>query len=193
MIDIIILAAGNASRMGQIKQLLPYKGKPLLLHVMETSMTLDARCHVVLGANQEIIAERLPVDTSIIINKNWQEGLGSSIANATKHIMETYVDNSGLLVLLADQIFITSETLQSLLHAYLQHEGQKNVATSSEHYKGVPAVFSPNYYKDLIQLKGDKGAKSIIHKNSIFHAVSPNELKDIDTPEDYENIQTPVK
>jgi molybdenum cofactor cytidylyltransferase len=33
----IILAAGSASRMGLTKQLLPYKGKPLLAHVIENS------------------------------------------------------------------------------------------------------------------------------------------------------------
>ncbi|HEV3326841.1 MAG TPA: NTP transferase domain-containing protein, partial [Puia sp.] len=77
----IILAAGNSSRLGRPKQLLPYRGKTLLTHVVAEALAADMQPVVVVtGAYQEEIRDFLkgqPV--SIIHNPHWETGMASGI------------------------------------------------------------------------------------------------------------------
>ena len=73
-VAILILAAGNSSRLGEPKQLVLYKGKPLITHVIEQA--LFAKTHsvfVVLGGNKEVIYPKIAhLPVTFIQNKNWQ-------------------------------------------------------------------------------------------------------------------------
>ncbi|MBK7650151.1 MAG: NTP transferase domain-containing protein [Flammeovirgaceae bacterium] len=54
-ISILILAAGNSSRLGQSKQLVPIQGEPLLLKSVREAMGAQAESIVVvLGAQAEV-------------------------------------------------------------------------------------------------------------------------------------------
>ena len=57
---IILLAAGRSSRMGKPKQLLPYKGKSLLVHAAITATATGLTpVTVVLGANGQLMEKEL--------------------------------------------------------------------------------------------------------------------------------------
>ena len=78
----IILAAGSASRMGSLKQLLPYGNGTLLTHSIQQAQQAGFdRIIVVVGAESERVRSSLtgqPVE--IAFNENWEVGMGSSIA-----------------------------------------------------------------------------------------------------------------
>ena len=54
----LLLAAGASRRIGTPKQLLPWRGKTLIEHQIETLLKTDQEVYLVLGAHAELI---LPV------------------------------------------------------------------------------------------------------------------------------------
>jgi molybdenum cofactor cytidylyltransferase len=76
MTGLIILAAGESSRLGQPKQNLMFKGQTLLQHAVDSA--LQSNCEhviVVLGANADKIK---PIRaTTTLYNKDWKEGMAS--------------------------------------------------------------------------------------------------------------------
>ena len=78
---VLVLAAGNSSRMGQPKQLLRYQDSTLLLHAVDQSMQLPgAAVTVVTGASKELVEEQLAGrNLAIRYNADWEMGMGSSI------------------------------------------------------------------------------------------------------------------
>jgi molybdenum cofactor cytidylyltransferase len=64
------------------------------------------------------------------------------------------------------------------------------VTSFYEGRKGVPAYFHKELFSELLQLKGDRGARDIIMKHGNESASVPFPLGaiDIDTPEEYEAL-----
>ena len=90
----IILAAGNSTRMTQIKQNLPWKGETLLTHVIRQLKQSEASSvYVVLGAHKdEILSSNDLSNSSVIHNENWELGMGISLARAVDHILQSDVE-----------------------------------------------------------------------------------------------------
>jgi len=187
-IAIILLAAGNAKRMGQSKQLLPWGDSTLLGSVIENILSADANeIFVVLGAYRNEIKEKIDLSkTTTIINENWQQGLGSSIALATTEIEKKYPHINAVLFVLADQPFISSIHLNAMINL---HEKDKEaiIITRKEEYEGVPVLFPRKYFSKLMVLSNDEGAKQIIDKNrdEVIEVISQCDINDIDTVESY--------
>lgn len=71
-IAVVVLAAGNAKRLGQSKQLLPWGNSTLLEHVVKNVLTVDAHnFFVVLGAYSNEIIEKTDLSgATVLINDN---------------------------------------------------------------------------------------------------------------------------
>lgn len=191
-IAIAILAAGASKRMGSPKQLLSWGESTLINHAITFSKNTKAnKVIVILGANGEAISMKIEdVDVSVVINNEWQKGLGKSIATAAQFILDLKQEVDGLLIVLADQPFVTSEYLDEMI-AEFDKGLSKIVATSYDSKKiGVPALFGESFFTELSQLSGDEGAKSLIKKYDGFVKVqTPNFNNfDIDTKADYEKF-----
>ena len=85
---VLILAAGAASRFGSLKQLALIDGKPMLQHCIDTANSLfpDA-VYTVLGNQSQQVIDGIS-GTHVIINPQWQRGLGSSIAAGTAYLQD---------------------------------------------------------------------------------------------------------
>jgi len=185
---IIILAAGSSSRLGKPKQLLRYNNQSLLQHIV--NIALEAAIGpvvVVLGAEADLIKKDLD-ETKIItvINKNWQEGMGSSIRSGLQQFTDRFPDAEGVIFTVCDQPFITSTLLYQLLATY-QKTKNPVIASVYEDTQGTPAFFHRDIFPELSALKADKGAKQIInnHKDHIGLVSFPMGSRDIDTESDY--------
>ena len=177
----LILAAGAASRFGSAKQLISHLGKPLLQHCIDKANTLcPYRVSVVLGANHQKIEPQIS-GAKIIRNNHWQQGLGASIAVGVENIDP---QSDGLLILLADQIALTTEDLKLLLKAF---DGSNTVSAYYASRRGVPALFPRSLYADLKLLSGDSGAKALLQRRDInlVEIALPQAAMDIDTPADW--------
>ena len=186
---ILILAAGNSSRMGKTKQLLPYKNATLLEWAIEQAQkSVVKNVFCVLGANKEVIEKQLSTKTvEIIYNPNYKDGLSTSIVKGIEFLLNYNFDS--VLIMLADQPHVTSEYLNSLIEAS-KNNPSKLIASNYQGSVGVPAIFPKNYFNDLLDLKGDKGAKNFLlqQNNNVIKVNSTQNLLDIDTPEDYQHL-----
>lgn len=189
---VIILAAGNSTRLGKPKQLLEFQGKTLIRRAAETA--LAAGCEnvvVVLGANSDRIKkeiENLPL--KIVINENWESGMSSSIKTGLEKLLETEPNPSSVILTLCDQPLVDAKTILRLIET--RHKTQKKiVACEYRETLGVPVIFSREMFKELLNLQGDAGAKFLIKKylSDAAKIPVPEAAIDIDTAEDYEKLK----
>lgn len=184
----LILAAGNSSRMGEAKQLLPWSQNTLLGNVIEVANTAKIdKVFVVLGAEaQRIEKQMVSRNYTVILNKNWQEGLGSSISAGISGIVNSEARPNAILIMLADQPFIDKTYINTLIGHYEANDG-KIIATQYSSKMGVPAIFDKSFFSALQNLNGDEGAGRLIRNNPEFcYSIDPGKkATDLDTPEDY--------
>lgn len=188
VIDAILLAAGASRRMGQAKQLLPYRGSTLLAHAIETVLASQVRSlTVVLGASATTIREsiaHLPVN--IVLNPNWEQGMSSSLVSGLPHIAPTA---EGLLVCLGDQPHITTDWYNQLIASFPRAPHQL-VSTTYQGKMGVPVVWGSAWFSQLSELTGQHGARNLL-RQAASQAVQlpfPAAALDIDHPEDYQEL-----
>jgi molybdenum cofactor cytidylyltransferase len=187
-VPLLLLAAGGSTRMGQPKQLLEYRGRPLLRHSVEQALASVCRpIVVVLGADADACRaaiDDLPVQT--VINTGWAAGMGSSIRVGLSAI-ETHAD--AVVIALCDQPLISAAFLDSLVHAHIER-GVAMVAASYDNRPGVPALFARSLFPALAALDGQAGAKALLQGagGDLLTIPAPQAAVDVDTPDDYARL-----
>jgi molybdenum cofactor cytidylyltransferase len=182
----IVLAAGQASRMGRIKQLLKHQNKTLVQTVMDKISKLGMPMIVVLGAYHDQIAENIKDHKAVIvINPNWKQGIGTSISYGLSAATDRFDELQAVMIVLADQPGITEEHFVNLMKKGLT--SGKMVATKYRDTLGVPAYFPKQYFDALKALTGDHGAKSLFMKkpDQVQYIVCEAAALDIDTEQDW--------
>ena len=193
----LLLAAGNSSRMGKPKMLLPFNGKTLLQHsIDEIKKITDQKLLVVTGCYHSLLKEQLQQQQILFFqNEHWQEGMASSIGAGMKYILQYFPDAVNVMILVCDQPFISAGLFQQMITK--KAELVKGIiACKYNDTTGVPVLFDKKYFARLAILKGDVGAKKLVQQFVEDTAVIdfPEGAADIDTPEDYEKfIKTPNK
>lgn len=192
-VSILILAAGNSSRLGQPKQLIEFAGKPLICHIIEQALIAKMRSvFVVLGGNKSLILPKIThLPITIVENENWQKGMGSSIAIGLKAIQKQHPETTGIVTLLCDQPFVSADLIYQIIQQQ-QATQAEIVASSYAGNVGVPAFFSQTIFKNLLKLTKKGGAQRIIQQHiSTTSCISfPEGIFDIDTPEDLARLKT---
>ncbi len=183
---VVLLAAGNSSRMGSPKQLLEFRGRPLLRHAaMAALSSVCRRVIVVLGATADELRPALAgLPVTIVVNEQWQEGMGTSIHAGVQAADLEGVD--GLILALADQPFITPQIFNRLVLGHIE-SGQPIVASRYADTVGVPVFFSRDFFPVLEALKPTQGCKGVIlqYAERAIHFDCPEAEADVDTIEDY--------
>ncbi|MBV9345575.1 MAG: nucleotidyltransferase family protein [Gammaproteobacteria bacterium] len=187
----IVLAAGASSRFGSPKQLLRVAGRPLL-HTMVTraAEVTGAALIVVLGSGAEELAPLLKHSPgSLVINQEWREGLASSIRAGIARLPATC---AGALLVLADQAAVTADDLLRLAGTW-RRQPQYIAAASYAGTTGVPAIFPRTLFRELGELRGDIGARTLLRRNAarVVRVSMPSAALDVDTPEDLLGLSEP--
>ena len=187
---IIILAAGNSSRLGRPKQLLAYKDKPLLQVISDAALQTAFRpVTIVLGAYKNEIAKQINGGVNYVINDHWQQGMASSIAAGLAATLELSPGIQHVIITVSDQAFISQKIFEQL-YQQQQLSGKGIVASRYGETAGTPVLFSKKYFAGLLSLKGDSGAKSILKtypEDTEAITFEKGEM-DIDTEEDYKKL-----
>jgi molybdenum cofactor cytidylyltransferase len=186
----IVLAAGASTRFGSAKQLVRIAGRPMLHATVTRAVDVAGNAViVVLGARAEELAPLLSHSpASIVINRDWREGLGSSIRSGVARLPAAC---SGVLLLLADQAAVTAEDLRRLVSAW-RRQPEYVAAAIYGSTVGVPAIFPRSAFGDLLKLRGDQGARALIQRNPdrVVRVPMDSARIDIDTPEDLLAIES---
>ena len=184
----IVLAAGASTRFGSPKQLVRVSGRPLLHTIVARAVELAGHSvTVVLGAHAAELAPLLRHSpASVIVNRDWQEGIASSLRAAIGHVPG---GSDGVLIALADQPMVTTEDLRRLAGAW-RRQPAFIAAAQYGATTGVPAIFPRTSFEDLAALRGDRGAQLLLRRNPdrVVRVPMPSAALDIDTPEDLLSI-----
>ncbi len=186
----LVLAAGTSSRLGQPKQLLPYRGTILLdwvVRTAEAAASLD-RVTVVLGGAAREVRERLtPGRARIVENPDFGEGCSSSYQAG---IASLDASTAAVVVVLGDQPGVEVESIDLLVSEW-RRVGARIMATSYRGERGHPLLFSRELFGELNGLHGDKAAWKVLDRNpGRVHDVPVDRQlpRDVDTWRDYEAV-----
>ena len=193
MIYGILLAAGLSSRMGQAKQLLAWRDRPLVRHAAEMALASRlAGLVVVLGAGAEAAREGLaglsgPVQT--VQNDDYASGQASSLRCGLGALPATA---SAAVVLLADMPLVGPALINSLITAYETAPAALAVVPRYGGRRGNPVLLAAGLFAELRALEGDTGARPVLERHA-DHVIwldlaDPAVVTDIDTPEAYKNV-----
>jgi molybdenum cofactor cytidylyltransferase len=187
----VVLAAGGSTRFGKSKQLAAFRGETFVRHIV--AATVEAGCApvvVVVGEDAaQITLELNGLAASIAMHPQWSIGLGSSIGVGVKHVIDSAAEPDAAILLACDQPFVSAATLRQLIQLRLT-SGKPIVASAYAATLGIPALFDRSCFPDLLQLKGDSGAKGIIlsRQHNVAPFYFPAAAIDIDTAADYQRF-----
>ena len=187
----ILLAAGNALRMGRPKQLLDFGGAPLVRRAAAEALASGcAPVVVVCGAAGDAIAaalDGLPVEFAH--NERWEEGMGTSIQYGLRQLDAVGERVAGMILSLADQPLLDRATFCHLIEMQ-RKTGLPIVTSEYAGTVGVPVLFMREMFPPLMALPAGQGCKGVIQRNAARAARidCPDALADVDTPEDYQRV-----
>jgi molybdenum cofactor cytidylyltransferase len=183
----LVLAAGRSSRLGRPKQLLPYRGRPLLEAVLSTARTCNVNQRLVAlgGAADDV---RGAVDLSgfsVVENSAYGTGCSSSIAAAVS-VLDA--DTDVLVLLLGDQPGVTRDAVDRLLAG----RGSSPLAVCRyDDGIGHPFAFGRQVLPDLQLLHGDKAVWKLLEQRAddVVEVAVPGPVPlDVDTEGDYQQL-----
>jgi len=180
----IVLAAGASTRFGSAKQLVRIGDRPLLsLIAGRAAEVVGHALIIVLGAGAAELAPLLKHSAgSIVVNRDWREGLASSIRAGVARLPSAC---AGVMLVLADQACVTAEDLRRLAGAWRRQP----LSVAAARYGatvGVPAIFPRHLFGELGELKGDTGARALLkrHADTLVKVPMASAAFDLDTPDD---------
>lgn len=182
----IVMAAGESSRFGTAKQLLPFGDTTLLGHVVRNvnRSTLD-RVVVVLGREAPKVRSSFESGPAVVVdNLSYGEGCASSLLAGLDEAGEC----AGIVLILGDQPGVKAEYIDSVINEW-RTAPQWASATQYREDLGHPLVFAQSAFDDLRALHGDKAVWKLIegYPDRVLRVEIDAELPpDIDTPAEYE-------
>jgi molybdenum cofactor cytidylyltransferase len=184
----IVLAAGASSRMGTQKLLLPYGDKTVIEKVIEQVHSLvGPDIVVVLGSHRDEIREKIGrPELKYVHNLHYMEGMLSSVICGFQALPD---EVKAALVYLADQPQIPSEIAMQVISTW-KLSGKGIVIPVYSGKRGHPVLIETRYMKEIEQLDPEQGLRMLSKKFSYdvqeVECTYQEILRDIDTPEDYQ-------
>ena len=188
----IVLAAGTSTRMGKVKQLLPIDGRPVLEHVLDKVRGADvSEIVLVLGHSAEAIQREVELrDVKVVMNDNYPLGMGTSL-QAGLGVVDPRIEAA--IIVLADQPFVCSPTLDQLIREHSRTRAQIVIPTYRG-FRGNPVLLDRSVFPEVMNLRGDIGCRAIFgdHLEGIVKVPVQDVgiLLDLDEPVDYDNLRT---
>ncbi len=192
MIVAVILSAGESSRMGRPKALLPIDGVRFVEKIVAALKSTDVgSIIVVLGHNAEEIRQKISdLPVTILINHDYKQGQLSSLQAAIRHLESSSKGSSvdGILVHLVDHPYISAGLVNLMIDRF--HETKKLIVVPRfQGRRGHPVIFARALFSELLAAGLDQGAKPVVHAHRDETLEIDTEdrgvLIDIDTPEEY--------
>ena len=183
----LVLGAGSSRRLGQPKQLLEYRGRPLLQAAVDAAVESSCQQVVVAigGAAPEV---RSAVDfghCTVVENVAFTTGCSSSIVAALDSVDERA---AGIVLSLGDQPGVTPEIIDRLV------ANSSDAALAVCRYtngRGHPFWFSRVLFGELSRLQGDKAVWKLLEsgRHQVLEVSFDEPIPaDVDTWDDYQQL-----
>jgi len=188
-ITAVVLAAGQSSRMGRPKQLLPWAETTVLGQTISNlQRSLVDEIVVISGFQaQEISQVSAQFGVSTFVNEDFEiGGMISSVQTALNNIP---ANREAILIMLADQPMVDTGTLDTLVEAWLRNQGEL-IAPVYGNRRGNPVIVGRRYFDELLSLPRGSAPRELLRKREEDLALIEVEtnaiLQDLDRIEDYE-------
>jgi len=146
---------------------------------------------VVLGSRAREVERSLKLSReTVIVNPGFAEGMSGSLrAGLAK--MEGEAD--AVMIVLGDQPLVAAATIDALIDTYRRTKGLV-VLPVMDGRRGNPVLFDKELFPEVMRVRGDVGAKSVVmsHEDRVVEVPVDDRgiLVDIDTPGDYSKVST---
>ncbi len=177
----VILAAGASRRLGTPKQGLVLDSETLVERALHTAQEAALSPVIVVVRPEAHVGHALQQCGCVIaVNEQADEGMASSIRLGVN--IARMAKAKGVVLMTCDQVLLRPEHLQALC-------GEPERITGSAYAGkiGIPAHFPAASFADLLELKGDVGARELLRGAA---SIADEDLAlDIDTQEDFDRAQ----
>ncbi len=187
----IVLAAGEATRMGRTKQLLPFRWTTILGQVLENAWrSLLGEIILVLGHEAERIQRVVDLrGITCVRNAAYSRGQSTSLKAGLDRVSDRVC---GAMFLLGDQPLVEEDTIDALIRAFEETE-KSMVMPVSRGRRGNPVIIGRAWFKELMAMADeDMGARILFSRHADeIHAVALESRcihVDVDTMEDYRTL-----
>lgn len=188
-VAVVVLAAGESRRYGQLKQLLPWgnQGGTLLTHAVDVALASQAtQVVVVLGCQAEacraVLGDRR---VTAVVNPDWASGQSTSVRAGLAALPE---GTGAVLFHLVDQPGVTPAVMNALIERHATTLAPV-VWPEYEGRRGNPVLFDRFTFPELQNVTGDVGGKPVLlayaRANQVERVLvnEPGVLLDIDSPQ----------
>jgi molybdenum cofactor cytidylyltransferase len=182
----VILAAGAGRRLGGDKMLALVDGTPMIRHVATAYAELCGGVTVVISPDGRLRDALAGVPAEIVVNEDADEGIASSIRAG----VGWNVDEPAVMIALGDEPRVDRDLVATVMRTWFNTLAPI-VAPRYNGELGHPVLFTDAVYQDLLDLRGDRGAKGLIERYGprvvSVDVARPRPL-DIDTTKDLERL-----
>jgi molybdenum cofactor cytidylyltransferase len=183
----IVLAAGEGRRFGRPKQLVTFRGRPLLEHALAAmaASAVDERL-VVLGANATAVLREVDLHGArAVLCNNWELGQAESLRTGLDALS---AEVEAATIALGDQPLLSPRAIDRVLG---ERDGVAAALRAS--YAGVPGhpvVLERALFERARHLRGDTGARELLDEVGAKEVPCDGlgRPDDVDTPEQLEAI-----
>lgn len=186
-LTILILAAGASSRMrGEDKLLQDIDGQPLLARITRAAQATGLPVLVVLPPDRPArLTALIPTGAAHVIASQAALGLSASLTTG----IAALPPDRAVMLLLADLPEITTEDLTRIALAHEEDPHAILRGAAADGTPGHPVLFPAACRRELLDLTGDEGARSVLqrHRDRLRLVPLPGNhaTTDLDTPEDW--------
>ncbi|CAG0994177.1 molybdenum cofactor cytidylyltransferase [Anaerolineae bacterium] len=188
MISAIVLGAGLSTRMGALKQLLPFGDRTVIEQVVSTLLdcTID-EIVVVLGHRHAEIAEVLSKwDVRVTFNPRYAEGMLTSLQHGWRNVHQ---DADAVMHVLGDQPHLDARVAQKLIAAYRASDAGIAVPMFNGR-RGHPILLNARYRDEILSLGDGETMRDVLRGHAAevreVFVESDGILRDMDTWQEYE-------
>jgi molybdenum cofactor cytidylyltransferase len=187
----IILAAGGSNRYGKLKQVLPWRGEPLVRRAARLALEAGLSPVVVVTGyrTNEVVGSLESLAVKTVYNPRWEAGQSTSVAAGIRALP---VETGAAAFILVDQPRMTTGLLTALVDLHAR-TAAPIAAPRVAGQRANPVLFDRVLFPPLLALEGDVGGRVFFSPGSSYQPAwldwnDVGLLMDIDTPEDYQKL-----
>ncbi len=188
----VVLAAGSSRRLGQPKQLVPFRGEPLVRRAVFAALGAgaDPVVAVIRSGDDAVAAALSDLPVELAENADAASGMGGSVRCGAAYLRASVPDLGAVLLLACDQPLVDAAYLEALLHAW-RRTGRPIAASEYGGVPGVPVVVSAELVGELLAIEGDTGARDVVRRapERVLTVAFPGGAVDVDTAEDLDRLR----
>ncbi len=190
MISAVVLAAGLSTRMGRLKQLLPYGEHTVIEQVVSVLLASPVDEVLVVTGHERAAVESALARWSVrtVFNPHYAEG--EMLSSVQVGLRSTSAESQAALLAVGDMPAIEEDVVARLVRAYRTKGDEAVYIPSYRMRAGHPVLVPRPYWPAILALPAEANLRSVLRaeETPVQWVVvnTPSVLRDMDTPGDYE-------